>query len=50
MGELGVEYSYTFELRGKPYTGTGFVLPPEEIQPTGEEIWAAVEAMALYVH
>ena len=38
LGELGIPYSYGMELRD---TGlNGFVLPPEEIIPTGEEFWA----------
>ena len=37
-GEAGIKYSYTIELRD---TGRhGFLLPPEQIIPTGEEVWA----------
>ena len=37
-GELGVPYVYTIELRD---TGSyGFLLPPDQIIPTGEEIVA----------
>jgi hypothetical protein len=43
----GVVSSYTVELRD---TGRyGFLLPPEEIIPTGEEIWAAVKTFAGYI-
>jgi len=42
---MSIVYSYTPELRD---TGTlGFVLPPSEIQPTGEEIYAAWKVFAL---
>jgi len=38
LGELGIPYSYGMELRD---TGAyGFLLPPEQIIPTGEEAWA----------
>jgi len=38
LGELGIPYSYGMELRD---TGAnGFLLPPTEIIPTGEEVWA----------
>ena len=37
-GELNIPYVYTIELRD---TGLhGFLLPPEQIIPTGEEIMA----------
>jgi len=43
----GVILSYTCELRD---TGAyGFVLPPAQIKPQGEEIWAATLAMVQYV-
>jgi carboxypeptidase A4 len=35
-GVVGVRFSYTIELRGN-----SFVLPPDEIVPSGEELWAA---------
>ena len=42
----GGAYSWTIELRD---TGTyGFILPPEQIIPTGEEIFAAVRTLAEY--
>merc|ERR1712025_668005 len=38
LGEAGIPYSYGMELRD---TGNyGFILPPEQIIPTGEEVWA----------
>jgi len=38
LGELGIPYSYGMELRD---TGAyGFLLPPDQIIPTGEEAWA----------
>jgi murein tripeptide amidase MpaA len=43
--KANVKYSYTVELRD---TGSyGFVLPPEQIIPTGEETWEAFKAMAM---
>jgi len=46
-GALNVTYSYTIELRD---TGRyGFVLPPSEIIPTGEESFAAVRVFADYI-
>jgi len=44
LGEAGIPYSYGMELRD---TGSyGFVLPPEQIIPTGEETWAFHETAA----
>jgi len=44
LGEAGIPYSYGMELRD---TGSyGFLLPPEQIIPTGEEVWAFHEAVA----
>ncbi len=41
---FGGVYSWTFELRD---TGTyGFILPPDQILPTGEEIFAAIDTLA----
>jgi len=38
LGELGIPYSYAMELRD---TGAyGFILPPDQIIPSGEEVWA----------
>ncbi|GFY41751.1 carboxypeptidase A2 [Trichonephila inaurata madagascariensis] len=43
-GVAGIKYSYTLELRD---TGKyGFMLPSEQILPTGEETWTGVKAMA----
>lgn len=43
----GIIWSYTVELRD---TGRfGFLLPPEEIIPNGQEIWAAVQTFAGYI-
>lgn len=46
-GQCGVKYSYGVELRD---TGEfGFLLPPSEIIPSGEEIFASIVAMANYI-
>ena len=38
LGEAGIPYPYGMELRD---TGRyGFILPPDQIIPTGEETWA----------
>ena len=43
-GMADIKYSYTVELRD---TGRyGFMLPSEQIIPTGEETWAGFKAMA----
>jgi murein tripeptide amidase MpaA len=42
----GGAYSWTFELRDTGYYG--FILPPEQILPTGEEIYAAISTLAEY--
>lgn len=45
--DLGVKYSYTFELRD---TGRyGFLLPESQIKPTCEETMLAVKYIASYV-
>jgi len=42
--KAGIKYSYAFELRD---TGRfGFLLPPQQIVPTGRETFAAVKSMA----
>lgn len=45
--QLNVTYSYACELRD---TGAhGFILPPDQIIPTGEEIFAGVRVMGNYI-
>lgn len=39
-GELGIKYTYAIELRDEGEYG--FFLPENEIQPTTEEIYAAI--------
>ena len=36
----GIKYSMNIELRPTTRDDHGFVLPPDQIIPTGEEIWA----------
>ena len=44
-GVAGIKYSYALELRDN---GTyGFMLPQEQVIPTAEEVWAALEAIGL---
>ncbi|MGH0121963.1 UNVERIFIED_CONTAM: hypothetical protein FKN15_077444 [Acipenser sinensis] len=46
--DIGIEFSYTFELRDN---GTyGFELPEDQIQPTCEEAMAGVTTIVEYVH
>lgn len=46
-GQCGVKYSYGVELRD---TGEyGFLLPPDQIIPSGEEVFASVVAMAGFI-
>jgi len=40
LGELGIQYSFTMELRDRAGGRYGFLLPPREIEPNGEEVWA----------
>ncbi|KAJ8893656.1 hypothetical protein PR048_006256 [Dryococelus australis] len=45
-GAAGVKYSYSVEL---PDTGKyGFVLPASQIEPVGQETWAAIKAIATH--
>nr|CAD7259241.1 unnamed protein product [Timema shepardi]CAD7570359.1 unnamed protein product [Timema californicum] len=45
-GVAGIKYSYSIEL---PDTGDyGFVLPANQIEPVGQETWAAVKAIATH--
>lgn len=46
-GVCGIKYSYGVELRDNGEFG--FLLPPEEIIPNGEEIWASIVAMGQYI-
>lgn len=41
----GAQYSYAFELRDQG--DFGFVLPPAQIRPTGEEMWAGTRYLLL---
>ncbi|XP_068082032.1 carboxypeptidase B-like [Anabrus simplex] len=43
-GVAGIKYSYTIELPDKG--NYGFVLPANQIEPVGEETWAAIKAIA----
>jgi len=43
----GVTYSTCVELRDTGHYG--FLLPPSQIYPTGEEIWAAAKVMGQYI-
>merc|ERR1712051_1132226 len=43
MGVLGSRFAFTTELRDTGYYG--FVLPKEQIIPSGEEMWAAFEVV-----
>uniref|UniRef100_A0A3B5LV54 Carboxypeptidase B n=1 Tax=Xiphophorus couchianus TaxID=32473 RepID=A0A3B5LV54_9TELE len=45
--DLGIKYSYTFELRDTGYYG--FLLPESQIQPTCEETMLAVNYIAAHV-
>ena len=47
MQKAGVTYAYLFELRDDGEFG--FLLPTDQIQPTGEEIWAGVKAMVFEI-
>ena len=46
-GKLGTRYSFTIELRGKSDDSEyyGFDLPPEEIIPSGEELFAGMRVV-----
>ena len=46
-GALGTRYSFTIELRGKSGASEyyGFDLPPEEIIPSGEELFAGMKVV-----
>ena len=42
-GVLGSRFAYTTELRDTGFYG--FLLPPNQIIPSGEEMWAAFEVV-----
>ncbi|TPX65629.1 hypothetical protein SpCBS45565_g04996 [Spizellomyces sp. 'palustris'] len=42
-------YSYTIELRPTGSSDQGFILPPSEIKPTGEEIWGSITWWAKFI-
>jgi hypothetical protein len=44
-GVLGADFVYTIELRDTGFWG--FLLPEDQIIPTGEETWAGFRAAAL---
>ncbi len=45
--QAGIKYSYSIELRdGLDEKGYGFLLPPEQIIPTGQEMYAFQAAVA----
>lgn len=46
-GIPNIRYVYTIELKDKGKHG--FLLPPDEIYRTGEEIWTGLEAMFLHI-
>ena len=43
-GVAGIKYAFTLELRDKGQHG--FLLPMDQIIPTAEETWAAIQAVA----
>ena len=44
LGKLGIPYSFTMELRD---TGTfNFLLPPHQIEESGQEVWAFHQSVA----
>jgi len=47
MMQCGIKYSYGVELRDKG--DYGFLLPPDQIIPTGEEIFAGLVAMGKFL-
>lgn len=44
LGEAKIPYSYGMELRDTGHFG--FILPPDQIIPTGEEVWAFHQSVA----
>ena len=45
-GKAGIKYSFAPELRPATARQGGFILPPSQIVPNGQEIWAAFVAIA----
>ncbi|KAI1730721.1 zinc carboxypeptidase domain-containing protein [Ditylenchus destructor] len=45
-GRVGVKFSYLFELRPEDNVYDGFLLPENQIMPTGRETWEAVKVIA----
>lgn len=45
--KAGIDLSYTYELRDEGQYA--FILPPDQIIPTGEEFLLGLEALAEYV-
>lgn len=48
-GAMNIKYSYTVELRRPWWEGRGrggFILDESEIRPQGQELWAALRAVA----
>jgi len=46
-GVLDIEYSFYVELRGTKNDIYGYMLPADQIQPSGEETYAALKVWAL---
>jgi len=44
--EAGVKYAFIAELRPERSVPNGFIVDRDQILPTGQEIWAAVEVLA----
>ena len=44
-GKLGTRYAFTIELRGKNNSQYGFELPPEQIIPSGEELFSGMKVV-----
>jgi len=40
----GIKYTYTYELRPDSNAYNGFVVSENEIEPSGEEVWASLVA------
>ena len=46
---LNVKFSYTTEGRDEPGGQYGYLLPVEQIRPSGEENWATLVELCKYV-